>query len=40
MNSMNKTFTPELAPEVLQRLGAYAARFQDLFRYPKQFAWV
>jgi SRSO17 transposase len=36
---MNKTFTPELAPEVLQRLGAYAARFQDLFRYPEQFAW-
>jgi len=36
---MNKTFTPELAPEVLQRLRVYADRFQDLFRYPSQFAW-
>jgi SRSO17 transposase len=36
---MNKTHTPELAPEVLPRLRDYAARFQDLFRYPKQFAW-
>src|SRR5512135_952754 len=39
MISMNKTYTPELAPEVLQRLRDYAERFQDLFRYPTQFAW-
>src|SRR5438067_1141101 len=39
MISMNKTFTPELAPEVLLRLRDYAERFQDLFRYPTQFAW-
>jgi SRSO17 transposase len=36
---MNKTYTPELAPEVLHRLRDYAERFQDLFRYPTQFAW-
>jgi SRSO17 transposase len=39
MTSMNKTYTPELAPEVLLRLRAYAEQFQDLFRYPAQFAW-
>src|SRR3954471_24649449 len=39
MNSMNKTYTPELAPEVLLRLRAYAEQFQDLFRYPAQSAW-
>jgi SRSO17 transposase len=39
MISMNKTYTPELAPEVLLRLRDYAQRFQDLFRYPAQFAW-
>jgi SRSO17 transposase len=39
MISMNKTYTPELAPEVLLRLRDYAERFQDLFRYPPQFAW-
>ncbi len=39
MTIMNKTYTPELAPEVLLRLGDYAERFQDLFRYPTQFAW-
>jgi SRSO17 transposase len=39
MTSMNKTYTPELAPEVLLRLRDYAARFQDLFRYPAQSAW-
>src|SRR3954451_19069094 len=36
---MNKTYTPELAPEVLLRLRDYAARFQDLYRYPTQFSW-
>jgi SRSO17 transposase len=39
MTSMNKTYTPELAPEVLLRLHDYAERFQDLFRYPAQSAW-
>src|SRR5205823_4956738 len=39
MISMNKTYTPELAPEVLLRLRNYAQRFQDLFRYPVQFSW-
>src|SRR5215210_9190426 len=39
MTIMNKTYTPELAPEVLLRLRAYAERFQDLFRYPAQSAW-
>src|SRR5947209_2544372 len=39
MVSMNKTYTPELAPEVLLRLRDYAQRFQDLFRYPVQFSW-
>jgi SRSO17 transposase len=39
MNSMNKTYTPELAPDVLLRLRDSAHRFQDLFRYPTQFAW-
>jgi hypothetical protein len=39
MTSMNKTYTPELAPEVLLRLRDYAERFQDLFRYPAQSAW-
>jgi hypothetical protein len=32
MISMNKTYTPELTPEVLQRLRGYAERFQDLYR--------
>src|SRR3954465_11353081 len=39
MVSMNKTYTPELAPEVLLRLRDYAERFQDLYRYPTQFSW-
>src|SRR5438093_200603 len=39
MTNMNKTYTPELAPEVLLRLRGYAERFQDLFLYPAQFAW-
>src|SRR5262245_9793924 len=36
---MNKTYTPELSPEVLHRLRDYAEQFQDLFRYPTPFAW-
>jgi SRSO17 transposase len=36
---MNKTYTPELAPEVLQRLRDYAEQFRDLYRYPTQFSW-
>ena len=39
MNIMNKTYTPELTPDVLLRLRGYADRFQDLFRYKAQFAW-
>jgi SRSO17 transposase len=39
MVSMNKTYTPELAPEVLKRLRDYAEKFQDLYRYPTQFSW-
>src|SRR3954468_18147365 len=39
MISVNKTYTPELAPEVLPRLRDYAERFQDLFRYPTQSSW-
>ena len=31
MTIMNKTYTPELAPEVLLRLGDYAEGFQDLY---------
>src|SRR3954466_12993848 len=33
---VNRTYTPELAPEVLGRLGAYAARFRDDFNRPRQ----
>jgi SRSO17 transposase len=33
---MNRTYTPELAPEVLGRLGAYAARFREDFNRPRQ----
>ena len=33
---MNRTYTPELAPEVLDRLGDYAARFRDDFNRPRQ----
>src|SRR5262245_27013346 len=39
MISMNKTHTPELSPEVLQRLRAFAQRFEDLFGHPAQRAW-
>ena len=33
MISMNKTYTPELTPEVLQRLRDYAEQFRDLYRH-------
>src|SRR4051812_33628311 len=33
---MNRTYTPELAPEVLDRLGAYADRFREDFNRPRQ----
>jgi SRSO17 transposase len=36
---MNKTFTPELSPEVLGRLRVYAALFQDEFRHEAQRSW-
>src|SRR4051794_25935743 len=36
IEGMNRTYTPELAPEVLGRLGAYADRFRDDFNRPRQ----
>src|SRR3954465_4130324 len=33
---MNRTYTPELAPEVLGRLGDYADGFRDDFNRPRQ----
>jgi SRSO17 transposase len=36
---MNRTFTPELAPDVLDRLAQYAAGFRDDFNRPRQAAW-
>ena len=36
---MNRTYTPELAPDVLDRLAAYAAGFRDDFNRPRQAAW-
>lgn len=33
---MSKTYIPELAPEVLGRLGAYADRFREDFNRPRQ----
>jgi SRSO17 transposase len=36
---MNKTYTPGLTPEVLDRLREYAAPFRDDFRYDTQHAW-
>jgi SRSO17 transposase len=33
---MNRTYTPELAPEVLDRLDSYAALFRDDFNRPRQ----
>jgi SRSO17 transposase len=34
-----KTFTPDLDPETLGRLDAYASQFRDLFNRPRQAAW-
>src|SRR5262249_61181666 len=39
MESMNKTYTPELTPEVLDRLRDYAELFRDDFRYKTQHSW-
>ena len=36
---MNRTYTPNLNPDVLDRLGAYAASFRDDFNRPRQAAW-
>ena len=36
---MNRTYTPELAPDVLDRLADYAAGFRDDFDRPRQAAW-
>src|SRR3954471_3890647 len=37
--AMNRTYTPELTPEVLDRLREYAAPFRDDFRYQTQHSW-
>jgi hypothetical protein len=37
MVSMNKTYTPELTPEVLGRLRDYAHQFDDLFHHKAQW---
>jgi SRSO17 transposase len=36
---MNRTYTPELAPDVLDRLAAYAEGFRDDFNRPRQAQW-
>lgn len=36
---MNRTYTPELAPDVLGRLADYADAFRDDFNRPRQAAW-
>jgi SRSO17 transposase len=36
---MNKTYTPELTPEVLKRLRVYAEPFQDDFNHESQRSW-
>jgi SRSO17 transposase len=36
---MNRTYTPELTPDVLDRLDAYAASFRDDFNRPRQAQW-
>ena len=37
---MSKTYTPELTPDVLQRLEAYAAQFRDDFRFDRPARWA
>src|SRR5262249_48652716 len=39
MDNMNRTYTPELTPEVLERLRDYAELFRDDFRYKTQHSW-
>jgi SRSO17 transposase len=36
---MSKTYTPELTPEVLDRLRDYADVFRDDFSHKKQATW-
>jgi SRSO17 transposase len=36
---MNRTYTPQLDPDVLRRLEGYAAGFRDDFDRPRQAAW-
>ena len=36
---MNRTYTPELTPDVVGRLAAYAAGVRDDFNRPRQAAW-
>jgi SRSO17 transposase len=36
---MSKTYTPELTPEVLQRLEGYAAQFRDDFGFDRPARW-
>lgn len=36
---MNRTYTPELAADVLDRLAEYAGHFRDDFNRPRQAAW-
>jgi SRSO17 transposase len=36
---MNRTYTPELDPDVLDRLVAFAASFRDDFNRPRRSAW-
>jgi SRSO17 transposase len=37
---MSKTYTPELAPDILQRLEGYAARFRDAFGFDRPARWA
>src|SRR5205823_2629050 len=37
--SMSKTYTPELPPDVLHRLDAYAEHFRADFNRPRQATW-
>jgi SRSO17 transposase len=36
---MNRTYTPDLKPDALDRLAEYAASFRDDFNRPRQAAW-
>jgi SRSO17 transposase len=37
---MSKTYTPELTPDILQRLEGYAARFRDAFGFDRPARWA